>query len=97
MSFSTEKGNTMAKYAVLGVTGENGYWMVDFDAGTVSALPPLDADPFGYSTAAREVGATLTAGVDLAVIVSDKDAAFSGQLDANAFSGQLDAGPSSGK
>ncbi|VVT28222.1 hypothetical protein [Hoeflea sp. EC-HK425] len=87
----------MAKYAVLGVTGEDGYWMVDFDAGTVSALPPLDADPFGYSAAARQVGATMTAGIDLAVVVSDRDAAFSGQLDAKAFSGQLDAGSSSSK
>lgn len=87
----------MAKYAVLGVSGENGYWIVDFDAGTVSALPPLDADPFGYSGTARQVGATLTAGIDLAVVISDRDAAFSGQLDAKAFSSQLDTGASSGE
>ena len=79
----------MAKYAVLGVTGEEGYWFVDFEAGTVSTLPPSGSDPFGYSADARANGATLVAGVDLAVVVRTEQDAFSGRLD-GIFSGRLD-------
>jgi len=79
----------MAKFVILGVTGEEGYWLVDFDAGTVSAVPAGEASPFGYTPEARAHGAVMTAGVDLAVTVTDKDDAFAGRLD-SVFSGRLD-------
>lgn len=78
----------MAKLAVLGVTGESGYWLVDFENGTVTALDSLNSDPFEYSPEARASGATLTAGIDLAVVVANKDSIFSGKFDA--YSGKFD-------
>ena len=80
----------MANVVVLGVKGEEGYWLVDFDAGTVTAIPPFEGDPFGYSAEARANGAVLTAGVDLAIKVSNQEDAFSGRFDGGAFSGRFD-------
>jgi hypothetical protein len=71
----------MASVVVLGVQGEDGYWLVDFDAGTVVPLPAFEGDPFGYSAQARASGAVLTAGIDLAVKVVSRDDAFSGRFD----------------
>ena len=80
----------MSKFTVLGLKGEEGYWLVDFTAGTVTAMPAFEGEPFGYSTAARESGVVLTAGVDLAVTVQSTDDAFSGRFDGDAFSGRFD-------
>ncbi|MBO3761430.1 hypothetical protein [Ciceribacter sp. L1K22] len=80
----------MAKFVVLGVSGEEGYWFVDFEAGTVTAMPSTVEAPFGYSTEARSHGAVLTAGVDLAVTVTDQDDAFAGRYDSVPFSGRYD-------
>jgi len=80
----------MANLVVLGVNGEEGYWLVDFDAGTVVPVPPFEGDPFGYSAQARSSGAVLTAGIDLAVKVANRDDAFSGRFDGDAFSGRFD-------
>jgi hypothetical protein len=71
----------MAKVVVLGVTGESGFWLVDLDAGTVTAMPETVTDPFGYSPEARRSGAVLSAGVDLAVAVPTREGAFSGKYD----------------
>ncbi|MBB4305526.1 hypothetical protein GGD81_004606 [Rhodobium orientis] len=82
----------MAKFAVLGLRGENGYWLVDFNQGTVTALPELDSAPFGYTDEARANGAVLTAGIDLGVQVVTAGDTFSGQFDiSEAFSGQFDS------
>ncbi|MCW2307373.1 hypothetical protein [Rhodobium gokarnense] len=82
----------MAKFVVLGLRGENGYWLVDFANGTVAPLPDLDSPPFDYSDAARANGAVLTAGIDLGVQVVTEGEAFSGQFDiSEAFSGQFDS------
>ena len=80
----------MADVVILGVKGETGYWLVDFAAGTVTPVPPFEGDPFGYSSEASAAGAVLTAGVDLAVKVSNSDDAFSGRFDTDAFSSRFD-------
>lgn len=80
----------MAKVVVLGVKGEEGYWLVDFGTGSVSPLPSLDADPFGYSAAARAAGAVLTSGIDLAVLAPSSDDAFAGRFDTGPFAGRFD-------
>lgn len=69
----------MAKLAVLGMTDEPGYWLVDFENGTVSALPDGMKEPFDFSKTARDKGAKLVAGVDLAVALDSGDEAMAGQ------------------
>lgn len=81
----------MAKYVVLGITGESGYWIVDFDMQTVT--PAAVAEPFGLSASARSKGATLTANIDMAVVVNDRDDAFSGKYDSVAFTDRFDSNP----
>jgi hypothetical protein len=82
----------MAKFTVLGLSGETGFWLVDFDNGTVTAMPDTVTEPFGYSTDARSKNAVLTAGVDLAVTVSDRNDAFAGRYDSVVFSARYDSG-----
>jgi len=79
----------MAKLAVLGISGESGYWLVDFENGTVSALPDTAKEPFEFSKTARDKGAKLVAGVDLAVALDSGDESFAGN--GEAFSGRLSA------
>lgn len=60
----------MAGVVILGLTGEDGLWQVDLEAGTVL---PLASQPSGdLSTAAsfRKVGAGFFKGVDFAVHVT---------------------------
>jgi hypothetical protein len=80
----------MAKFAVLGVKGEKGYWLVNFDAGTVAPIVDIVSDPFGYTAEARTNGAVLTAGVDLAVVVVSESDVFSGHYDTGAFAAHYD-------
>lgn len=80
----------MAKFVVLGLSGEEGYWFVDIEAGTVTAMPADIADPFGYTPDARAHGAVITAGVDLAVVTTDQTDAFAGRYDSVPFSGRYD-------
>lgn len=79
----------MAKLVVLGISGETGYWLVDFENGTVTALPDTAKEPFDFSKNAREKGAKLVAGVDLAVALDSGDEAVVGTDEA--FSGRLSA------
>lgn len=79
----------MAKMAVLGITDEPGYWLVDFENGTVSALPEGTREPFDFSKSARDKGAKLVAGVDLAVALDSGDDAMAGKSET--FSGRLNA------
>jgi hypothetical protein len=81
----------MAKYVVLGVTGESGYWLVDFDMNTVTPLPDTLDEPFGHTAVARLKGATLVANVDLAVVVNDHDDAYAGRYDSVAFTNRFDS------
>jgi hypothetical protein len=83
----------MAKYVVLGITGENGYWLVDFDMNSVTPIPAGVPAPFGHTPSARSKGATLIANVDLAVVVNDRDDAFAGSYDSVAFTDRYDSKP----
>lgn len=83
----------MAKYVVLGITGEDKYWLVDFDMGSVTQMPASLNTPFGHTPTARSKGATLIANVDLAVVVNDRDDAFQGSYDSVAFTDRMDANP----
>lgn len=81
----------MAKYVVLGITGESGYWLVDFDMNSVTPMPAGVTAPFGHTASARSKGATLIANVDMAVVVNDRDDAFNGNYDSVAFTDRFDS------
>ena len=71
----------MSKFVVLKLTDEAGYWLVDFDKGSVSAMPDIASDPFGYTDAANSSGAAFVSGVDVAVATETRDDAFAGKYD----------------
>jgi hypothetical protein len=67
----------MSRMAVLSMTGEKTLWLVDFAAGTVSALPD-DAD-LSVVSESRTDGTPVTRGVDFAMVVEGHEGAFSGK------------------
>lgn len=71
----------MAKFVALKLTGETGYWLVDLDARTVEPMKEIVTDPFGYAADADSSGATLTSGIDVAVVAETRDDAFAGKFD----------------
>jgi hypothetical protein len=71
----------MAKYVVLKLAGEPGYWLVDFDQKTVTPMDDIAADAFGYSADASDSGASLISGVDVVVATESRDDAFAGKFD----------------
>jgi hypothetical protein len=70
----------MAKVVVIGIPGETELWLADLGAGTVSRLPAAKSGALAEAQKLRHAGATITKGVDLAVVVSSKDAVASGQF-----------------
>ncbi|WP_421578449.1 hypothetical protein [Shinella sp. M31] len=79
----------MANIAVLGLQGEEGLWVVDFSAGTVTALPAPSTGALKDADDLRKAGATVTKGVNLAVLATSADAASGGYMDAGG--GYMDA------
>jgi len=71
----------MAKFVALKLTGESGYWLVDFDNKTVSPMDSIVANPFGYTSDADSSGATFVSGVDVAVATETSADAFAGKYD----------------
>jgi hypothetical protein len=67
----------MSRMAVLSMTGEKTLWLVDFAAGTVSALP--DEADLSVVSESRMNGAPVTRGVDFAMVVEGHEGAFSGR------------------
>lgn len=70
----------MAKVVVIGIPGETELWLADLHAGTVTKLPPVKGGALAEAQKLRHAGATITKGVDLAVVVSSKEAVASGQF-----------------
>ncbi|MDB5525028.1 MAG: hypothetical protein JWM58_2791 [Rhizobium sp.] len=71
----------MSKFVVLKLSDESGYWLVDFDNGSVTAMDTIVPDPFGYTAAANTSGAAYVSGVDVAVATLTRDDAFAGKYD----------------
>lgn len=65
----------MTKLAVLSVEGESELWLVDFKAGTVSAMPSIIAN--GEDDLTRINGKAVIRGLDIAVAIDVKDPGFS--------------------
>ncbi len=71
----------MAKVVVIGLPGEDGLWIADFGAGTVTALAAPTSGALKQANDLRAGGATVVKGVDLAVAVSSTADVASGFLD----------------
>lgn len=59
----------MANVVVMGVTGRQGLWVVDIDAGTVTPLPEPTTGNLKTVVDLRAVGASVIKGVDVAISV----------------------------
>ncbi|HEX8044401.1 hypothetical protein, partial [Rhizobium sp.] len=66
----------MSKMMILGVKGEAGLWLVDFDAGTVTAMDGSRED----FISGHDSDDKFETDLDVAVGFEPKDAAFSGLL-----------------
>ncbi|NEK17694.1 hypothetical protein [Rhizobium leguminosarum] len=67
----------MSKMMIIGVKGEEGLWLVDFDAGTVTAMAGKRED---YVTSAAGPAPTDNEALDFAEYFETKDEAFSGHV-----------------
>lgn len=79
----------MARIVVVGLQGEEGLWVADLDAGTVSALPAPSTGALKAADDLRKAGAVITKGVNLAALATSADAASGGYMDAGG--GYMDA------
>ncbi|NLR96648.1 hypothetical protein HGP17_07355 [Rhizobium sp. P38BS-XIX] len=71
----------MARVVILGITGEEGLWVVDLDAGTAAPLTNSADASLQPIVNLRAAGATVTKGVNVAVTVKSADSAYSGHFD----------------
>lgn len=60
----------MAGVVVLGLVGQDGLWVVDFEAGAVLPLDPVPEGDMATAASYRKVGASFYKGVDFAVHVT---------------------------
>ena len=59
----------MAKVVIIGVAGDQGLWVVDIDAGTVTPLPDPTDGNLKNVVDLRTVGASVIKGIDVAISV----------------------------
>lgn len=71
----------MATVVVISVEGEDGLWVADLTAGTLTPLPVPKSGGLKAVTDLRATGSTVTKGVNIAVTVKSVDAALSGHYD----------------
>lgn len=71
----------MSKIVVIGLEGENGLWMVDLDAGTVSQVAAPATGDLKTADDLRKTGVTITRGVNLAARAASAGSVSGGFLD----------------
>lgn len=71
----------MAKVVVIGVAGDDRLWVADLDAGTVAQIPTPTQGPLAAANDLRNSGATVTKGVNLAVLAASSDSVSGGFMD----------------
>jgi hypothetical protein len=71
----------MAKVVVIGVEGEEGLWVADLDAGTVSKMGKAAHGELAAAEKLRTAGATIVKGVDLAIAAKSGASVASGFMD----------------
>lgn len=71
----------MARIVVLGITGEDGLWVADLDAGTISQVPAPTSGDLKKADDLRKTGAAVIKGVNFAALATSVDAVSGGFLD----------------
>ncbi|MCD1262893.1 hypothetical protein B5M44_01100 [Shinella sumterensis] len=71
----------MAKIVVLGVEGDDGLWIADLDAGTVSKITSPATGDLKAADDLRKAGAVVVKGVNLAALAKSADSVSGGFLD----------------
>lgn len=71
----------MAKIVVLGIAGEEGLWVADLDAGTITQVAPPTGGDLKKADDLRKTGAVVVKGVNLAALAKSADSVSGGFLD----------------
>jgi hypothetical protein len=71
----------MAKFVALKLTGETGYWLVDFDNRSVEPMDGIAPNAFNYTQDAQASEATYVSGIDVAVVTQTRADAYAGKYD----------------
>jgi len=71
----------MARLVVLGIEGDDGLWVADLDAGTVTQIAAPTTGALKAADDLRKAGASVVKGVNLAALASSADAVFGGFMD----------------
>ena len=68
----------MPKVAIIGLEGEDGLWLADFENGTVKRLTQELKGDLASTASARQLGVSVVKGVNYAVLVSSAASVASG-------------------
>jgi len=71
----------MARLVVLGIEGDDGLWVADLDAGTVTQIAAPAAGALKAADDLRKAGASVIKGVNLAALASSAGAVSGGFMD----------------
>jgi hypothetical protein len=71
----------MAKVLVIGVAGEDGLYLADLDAGTISKIPAPTKGALASADQLRASGVVITKGVNLAVTAQSTASVSGGFMD----------------
>jgi hypothetical protein len=71
----------MSNVVIIGIAGENELWVADLDAGTVTKIPEPTVGALQAANDLRNKGATVTKGVNLAVLATSAVAVAGGYMD----------------
>lgn len=71
----------MSKVVVLGVEGEEGFWLADFEAGTLTKIDDASNDAFAFVARSRQSGEPLVRGVKFAVVTNNGEDPAGGHVD----------------
>lgn len=71
----------MARLVVLGIEGDDGLWVADLDAGTVTQITAPSTGALKAADDLRKAGASVVKGVNLAALASSASAVSGGFMD----------------
>lgn len=71
----------MANVVIIGIAGEQGLWIADLTAGTVTKAPEPTSGALQVANDLRKNGTTVTKGVNLAVLATSAAAVSGGYMD----------------
>ena len=71
----------MAKVLVIGIAGEDGLYLADLDAGTISKIPAPTQGALASADQLRASGVVITKGVNLAVTAQSTASVSGGFMD----------------